>query len=140
MPSKPTENELASAADGILVAVKSLLKSNGVKAQHSCTFAMKHDVYRYIFHNKGTLSRDAKHFMFNLMDFNKLSLPHHWWYVLDSNGQGKAVDFPVKMKTYLGRSPKHFILQEGKLTEAPRIPLEMVSLTINTKACSKDHL
>ena len=101
---------------------------------------MKHDVYRYFFNNKGTLSRDFKNAMFILKDFNKLSLPYHWWYILDVNGQGKAVDFPVKMKAYLGSSPKHFIVQSGKVIEAPKMPLEMVSLTINTRACSKEYL
>jgi len=101
---------------------------------------MRHDVYRYFFNNKGTLSRDSKYTMLSLKDFSKLSLPYHWWYILDANGQGKAVNFPVKMKAYLGSSPKHFILQAGKLTEAPKMPLEMVSLIINTKACSQDNL
>jgi len=100
---------------------------------------MKNDVYRYFFNNKGTLSRDSKHFMFNLKDCNKLSLPHHCWYILDVNGQGKAVDFPLNMKAYLGSSPKHFIVQAGKLVEAPRMPLEMISLTINTKAGSREY-
>ena len=101
---------------------------------------MKHDVYRYFFNNKGTLSRDFKNAMFNLKDFIKLSLSYHLWYILDVNGQAKAVDFPVKMKAYLGSSPKHFIVQSGKVIEVPKMPLEMVSLTINTKACSKEYL
>lgn len=101
---------------------------------------MKHDVYRFFFNNKGMPSKDSKYALFSLKDFNKLSLPHHWWYILDANGQGKAVDFPVKMRAYLGNSPKHFIVQAGKVTEAPKLPLEMVSLIINTKACSKEYL
>ena len=59
---------------------------------------------------------------------------------LDSRGQGKADDFPLKMKAYLGNSPKHFVVQAGKLLQAPKIPLEMVSLTINTKAGSEEYL
>ncbi|CAH3132949.1 unnamed protein product [Pocillopora meandrina] len=60
---------------------------------------------------------------------------------LDSHGcSGKADDFPLKMKAYLGNSPKHFVAQAGKLLRAPKKPLEMVSLTINTKACSEEYL
>ena len=86
------------------------------------------------------MSNDSKYSMLNLKDFNRMTLPHYWWYILDVNGQGKAVDFPLKMKPYLGSSPKHFIVQAGKLTEAPRMPLEMVSLTISRKACSRENL
>lgn len=38
------------------------------------------------------------------------------------------------MKPHLWHLPKHFIEQVGKVSEAPRIPLVMVSLTINTKS------
>nr|XP_058946276.1 uncharacterized protein LOC131774289 [Pocillopora verrucosa] len=56
------------------------------------------------------------------------------------NGQGKADNFPLKIKAYLGNSPKHFVVQAGKLLRAPKKPLEMVSLIINTKACSEEYL
>ena len=82
----------------------------------------------------------AKYSMFNLKDFNKMTLPHHWWYILDFNGHGKAVDFPLNMKPYLARSPKHFIVEAGKLTEAPQMPLEMASLIVSRKACSRENL
>ncbi|CAH3123894.1 unnamed protein product, partial [Pocillopora meandrina] len=59
---------------------------------------------------------------------------------LDSRGQGKADDFPLKMKAYLGNSPKHFVVHAGKRLQAPKMPLEMVSLTMNTKACSEENL
>ena len=44
----------------------------------------------------------------------------------DAHGQGKAIDFPLKMKAYVGNSPKHFIVKVGKLIQAPTIPLEVV--------------
>ena len=56
------------------------------------------------------------------------------------DAQGKAIDFPLKMKAYVGNSRKHFIVKVGKLIQAPTIPLEVVSLTINTKTCSKEYL
>ena len=108
--------------------------------QHTCIFNIKHDVYQYFFNNKGISSKDTKYTMLSLKDFNKLSLPYHWWYILDVRGQGKAVDFPLKMKAFLGNLPKHFIVQARKLIQAPKMPLEMVSPKINTKACSKEYL
>lgn len=126
---KPSESQIASASDGFYLAVKSLLKSNAVKAQHTCAFAMKHEMYCYFFNNKGTGLSDSKYVMLNLKDLTKLSSPYHWWYIRDGNGQGKAIGFPFKMKTHLGSgSSKHFVVvQAGKLTEAPRMLLEMVS-------------
>ena len=85
---------------------------------------------------------DSKYTMLSLKDFCMLSLPYHWWYICDADahGLGKAIDFPLKMKAYVGNSPKHFIVKVGKLIQAPTIPLEVVSLTINTKTCSKEYL
>jgi hypothetical protein len=99
---------------------------------------MRHDTFRYIFKDRGTLSRDKKHTMLCFEDFGRLEryLPKHWWYILDGIGQGKAIDFPLKLKAYLGWSPKHFVMNEHKLVQAPRVPLEKVSLIINIKAYS----
>ena len=72
------------------------------------------------------------------LSMTQLLLEHSWR--SHYNGQGKADDFPLKMKAYLGNSPKHFVVQAGKLLRAPKKPLEMVSLTINTKACSEEYL
>ena len=78
--------------------------------------------------------------MLSLKDFNKLSPPYYWWYISGPSWAKKAYCFPLKMKAYLGNSPKHFVVQAGKLLRAPKKPLEMVSLIINTKACSEEYL
>lgn len=49
--------------------------------------------------------------LFTLKDFNKLSLSYYWWYILNANGQRKAVDFPVKM---VAAHQSIFIVQAGK--------------------------
>lgn len=77
--------------------------------------------------------------MLSIEDFNKLSLSYYWWYILDAHSQEKAVDFSLKIKVYQGNSPKHFIVQAGKLIEAPKMFLEMVSFKIDTKACSNKY-
>ena len=70
-------------SEAFYLAIVPLLKSKATKAFHNSQFAMRHDVYRYLFHNRGTQARDGKHFMFNLKDFDRLNLPPYWWYVLD---------------------------------------------------------
>ena len=43
-------------------------------------------------------------------------------YVLDLHALGKAIDIPSTMKPHVGHSPKYFIVQAEKVTEAPRNP------------------
>ena len=133
-PIKPSKGDLEEAAQSLYLSVLSLLQSRAVKAVHSTTFRMRHDIYRYVFRNKGVLSTDNKYQIYQAADFGRLPLPPHWWYALDEHGQGKAVDFPLKMKTLLVKSPKHFIFNDKKLIRAPQVPLENITIVINVKA------
>ena len=80
------------------------------------------------------------HAIFNLGDFTKLDLPPLLVVCFGCRRPGKGIQFPFKMKPRLRSSPKHFTVHAGRVTEAPRIPLETVSLTINTKACNRQDL
>ena len=46
------------------------------------------------------------------------------------------MDFPIKAKTVLSWTASHYIVNEGKLQGAPKIPVEQISLTIAKKACN----
>lgn len=82
----------------------------------SSSFSIRHDVYRYLFNNKGILSRDSKYTMLSIEDFNKSSLSYYWWYILDAHGQEKAVDFPLKIKSLPWKLTKafHYASRETK--------------------------
>ena len=57
------------------------------------------DVQRYLWGDGGVVSEHAGYKLYNKEDFlHFTSLPESWWYYLDLHGQGKAVDFPSKMK------------------------------------------
>ena len=57
------------------------------------------DVRRYLWGDGGVVSEHAGYKLYNKEDFlHFTSLPESWWYYLDLHGQGKAVDFPSKMK------------------------------------------
>ena len=110
-PPRPSEYQLDQSSEAFYLAVVPLLKSKAVKTSNRCQFSMRHDIYRFLFKNKGTQARDLKSSMFALKDLGRQHLPPYWWYVLDANGQGKAIDFPLMMKAHLGKSPKYFIAQ-----------------------------
>ena len=71
---------------------------------------MELDVYRFIFRGKGVPSEHKGYQMYNKADFARFStLPESWWYILDENGQGSAIDFPLKMKAALSWTHEHYV-------------------------------
>ena len=47
-----------------------------------------------------------------------------WWYCINSDGEGVAVDFPLKARPVLSWSQKKFTAKDGKLVKAARCPLK----------------
>lgn len=66
----------------------------------------RHDVFKYLFHNKGRKSPEKYWTLYEEGDFSKCQLPNLWNCVFDKHGDGHRMRFPVKMRTLLGRSPK----------------------------------
>jgi hypothetical protein len=101
---------------------------------------MAQDIWRYIVHGKGIPSQHRGHQMLQKDDLNKLSLPNHWWYYLDKNGEGQAIDFPLKIKPVLGWTPAHYSVVNCNIEPAPRVPLEKLCITIVKKSCNIQNL
>ena len=102
---------------------------------------MDHDVWRYIVNGKGTASLHRGHQMFQKDDLHKLALPYHWWYYFDKNGEGQAIDFPIKIKAVIGWTQAHYMcLNKDSIVQAPRMPLEKLSISIVKKACNVQNL
>ena len=69
---------------------------------------MNFDVWQYVTHRKGTQSEHRGHYLFDKDDLIKLKyLPVCWWYCLNNDGEGIAIDFPVKAKPILSWSQKN---------------------------------
>ena len=99
------------------------------------------DVWRYVVFGKGTPSQHRGHYLYEKEDFLKFKhLPCNWWYNLDSDGNGTAVDFPMKAKPTLSWSPKKFLKPDKGMVEAKRYPIEKVSLTIIQKSCTAEQI
>ena len=67
-------------------------------------------------------------------------LPNDWWYYLNQDGEGIAIDFPFKAKAILSWSPQKFVKKDSKLVKVARLPMEKVCLTIIRRACNTDNL
>ena len=53
--------------------------------------------------------------MYGKEDFDRVSmLPPDCWYYLNEHGEGKKIDFPIKIKPVITWSPKKYVLKEIK--------------------------
>ena len=78
--------------------------------------------------------------MLNKEDFDRMQFPSSWYYYLNKNGEGQAVEFPIRVKPVLRRSLKHYIKNSvGALVQAPYI-FEILKLYITKIPCSLDSI
>ena len=102
--------------------------------------SVDHDCWRYITHGKGLPSQHRGHYLFEKKDFGRLTmLPSDWWY-LSEHGEGKKVDFPIKIKAVLGWSPKKFVKDGKKVVPGPRFPLERLSVSFARLPCNNRNI
>ena len=113
-------------------AVLTSLKGKSVSPVYA---TMNLDIYRYIFHGKGTDCEHRGHRLYSANDFERFyTLPRTWWYCLYLHGQGRAVNFPIKLKPVLSWTAPHFIIESNELKMAKRAPIEKVQIHVPRKA------
>ncbi len=126
-PPKPSEEELYEAGCNFAAGILSALKTVSIFPFY---IHMKLNVWRYITYKKGTASQHQGHVLYSKEDFQWFkTLPNHWWYCVDKHGEGKAVDFPIKIKAVLSWSPVQHISKSGKLIKAPRYPAKVLNFS-----------
>ena len=102
---------------------------------------MEHDCWRYITQGKGTPSEHRGYFLYGQHDFGRLPmLPTDWWYFLNQLGEGKKIDFPMKVKAVIAWSPKKHVVSGATLTEAPQFPIEKLSIYFARLPCNQTNL
>jgi hypothetical protein len=87
------------------------------------------DVWRYLCRGKGQTS--GRWLLFQKEDFERFpSLPHHWYHFLNIHGEGKAIDFPLKLRPYLAKScNKDFLAEDnGNVVKAQIFYSEKLSI------------
>ena len=75
-------------------AVKAKLRSKTLDPV--LTLECKHDLFRYLFRNKGYPSEVRGAIMLNMEDFVRLPMPLSWNCTLNRNGDGYCVEFPIR--------------------------------------------
>ncbi len=94
-------------ACGILCLLRSKAICNGY-------IELDHDCWCYVIQGKGIPSEHRGHYLYERRDFGRLPiLPSDWWYYLNQHGEGKKVDFPIKVKPVIGWSTRKHIF-DGK--------------------------
>jgi hypothetical protein len=137
-PPKPSASRLESTASAFACGVLCLLKS---KAMGNGYINLELDCWRYITQGKGTPSHHRGHYLYNRSDFGRLPmLPPDWWYYFNEHGEGKKIDFPMKIKPVIGWSPKKHVFDGKNIVPGPRFPIEKLSVSFARLPCNKTNL
>lgn len=137
-PPKPNSYQLELAGRHFYHAMLTSVKG---KSAAPVDVQIDFDVQRYLWGDRGIVSEHPGYKLYNKEDFFRFTtLPESWWYCLDLHGQGKAVDFPLKMKSILSSTPVQYIKENGTLKQAPRAPVEKVKIHFCKKACDSRKL
>ena len=97
--------------------------------EQKLTLVFRHDVYGFLFNGKGKPAEQRGWMLFEESDFEKCKLPPTSFCIHDQHGDGTKVRFPVKMRTFLGHSPRNFTNKGGEIVELPRSFIEKMSIT-----------
>ena len=117
-----------------------LLSSLKSKSTNPIYIPMDLDIWRYVSHGKGQESNHRGFKLFTKADLSRLSLPDQWWYYLNSHGEGRAIEPPLKIKAILSWTPKKNIYKGNKLSQAPQLPIEKLCLEMLKRPCNVNNL
>ncbi|CAB4012183.1 Hypothetical predicted protein [Paramuricea clavata] len=136
-PPKPEQKRIEQSSRNFFEAISKCLKSKSVLSTDA---NIDLDVQRWMWQGKGIASEHKGYKLYNLHDFCNLDLPETWWYYLDHHGEGKALNFRIKMKSILSWTPKRFIFEDGQLKQAKRLPIIRVKIHFCKRACNVETL
>jgi hypothetical protein len=121
-PSTPPPG-LTDAKDEFLLAYHSRLCQRTSNHLH-------HEIFRYVFNGKGIIN-DNGITLFSKEDFSLFNLPENWDKIIYTDkGERRQIDFPVSLKPVLRWSKRQYVCSDGKLTDAPRMPVELLKVIL----------
>ncbi|CAB4044741.1 Hypothetical predicted protein [Paramuricea clavata] len=138
IPPTPHPERLETACRQFYQAITTSLRSKSVAPTY---IPMDLDLWRYIINGKGRESNHKGFSLYSVKDLARLRLPEHWWYTLDKYGHGEGRGIQqLKIKPVLSWTPKHQIFKDGKLTDAPQMPIEKLCIDILRRCCNTHNL
>ena len=109
------------------------LKCGTIRASKFC-IDFRLDVFRYLFNSKGKDKGSGK--LYEKDDFNSDYFGEDWWFVVDKNGDGCCIDFPVELRPAVKFSPKVYSKSsDGTTVEKLRSYSEIVHVTLLKRRC-----
>lgn len=133
---QPERRVLLDNVSNFISCVNKSLKAGTVKVYKFCV-EFRLDAFRYLFHGKGSSQARTSGMLYNQEDFTKEYFPEDWWIVLDKNGDGCCVDFPVELRPAVKFSSIMYTKCQStdKLVQKPRSFSEIVYVTLLKKRC-----
>ena len=130
-PTKPDEGRIEQTSRSFYNAI-----ARALKGKSTTPVDAQIDLYlqRCLRKGKGVQSEHLGYKLYEKQDFCNLNLEESWWYHLDSNGEGRAISFPIKIKPVLLWSPKLYIVQNRELMQAERMPIEKAKIHFSRRA------
>ena len=129
----PSSESLSDGRDALHCALLEHLKS---KSTLPITFCFRHDVFNFLFKDRGTKSNDRGHRLLEKRDFDRCHFPENWYQLIDGIGDGLQIDFPVKVRLFLSWGPKSHTLVGNSIRPLPRYRPEKLSLSFCKAAFS----
>ena len=136
-PPTPSVQRLHEAGRQFYQGVISGLKS---KSTTPVYVSMDLDIWRYVSRGRGELSYHKGFMLYTIQEMSRLPLPDKWWYWLNTHGEGYAIDPPIKLKSILSWTPKKHVAENGKLSQAPQLPIERLCLDMLKRPCNIENL
>ena len=90
--------------------------------------SMSLDVFRHCFGQKGTPAAVPGYMNYILDDFRDIPLPPYWVFLVDSDGVGRQIVFPVLMKPKLSFTKQNYCLDDNINLSADLISLNDTAL------------
>lgn len=113
--------ELVTA--GIEALHIAILENLASKSMLPTIIPFRQDVFRFLFHEKGTTSNDGKYIFLDKRDFTKCSWASDWDQLVDRLGDGVKPDYPIKFRLFISQSPRNHTLVDGQIKQSPPLSL-----------------
>lgn len=124
---RPSKELVQEHLDILRSSVMSALRGKAVI--QNVTLNFRHDVFKYLFLKRGKDLKYGKWIVYDLNDFSKCKLWKEWYCIFDQHGDGSKAHFPIKMRYFLGKTPKsHYCHHTGKIKECDPMYIEKISL------------
>ena len=124
---RPSKELVQEHLDILRSCIMSALRGKAVVVNQ--TLNVRHDVFKYLFLRRAKELVYGKWLVFNLNDFTRCKLSKEWHCIFDQHGDGSKAHFPIKMRYFLGKTPKsHYGDHTGKIKECNPMYIEKISL------------